>query len=172
MTTTGPVPPPISDHPLVDALAKATIGYRAAMDQAAEHLKKRNAAIVALSRSNSAPRSQMARVSGLTSGRIQQVLDAAGGAEPDDGADEWTDELRYEVSKAAAKTQQPSVGIGVRRESREGIRGHVGEGYGGQWPLTGDLEADRSAVLDALEQLVRLTQEGKLDHLLNVEPAE
>ena len=59
-----------------------------------------------------------------------------------------------------------------RHATREGMRGHVGEGYGGQWPLTGDLEEDRAAVLDTLEQLARMTQEGKLDHLLKVEPAE
>ncbi len=60
----------------------------------------------------------------------------------------------------------PSIGIGVRRESKDGP--HLGRGVGGKWLLTGDLEEDRAAVIDVLERLIRQAKRGDLDGILDL----
>ncbi len=73
-----------------------------------------------------------------------------------------------DVPAAAFADAEPSVGIGVRRES--GLGPHLGRGVGGKWVLTGDLDEDRRAVVRALEQLLEQTSRGDLDHILVVRP--
>lgn len=66
----------------------------------------------------------------------------------------------------AESAPDPSVGVGVRRESVNGP--HLGRGVGGKWVLTGDLQEDRSAVIDALKSLIEKTRNGELDGILNL----
>jgi hypothetical protein len=77
-----------------------------------------------------------------------------------------------DVPAAAFAHAEPSVGIGVRRESDLGP--HLGEGIGGKWVLTGDLDRDREAVERALLKLLDQTKRGDLDDLLQagVHPTE
>lgn len=63
---------------------------------------------------------------------------------------------------------RPSVGVGVRRESRYGP--HLGQGIGGKWELTGDLGEDRAAVILALEKLIEKAKRGDLDEILADRP--
>jgi hypothetical protein len=65
----------------------------------------------------------------------------------------------------AADRLAPSIGVGVRRESEFGP--HLGHGVGGQWQLTGNVDEDRAAVVDALEQLLVKAREGQIDDLLS-----
>lgn len=74
-----------------------------------------------------------------------------------------------DVPAAAFTNTEPSVGIGIRRES--GLGPHRGQGFGGKWVLTGDLHEDRAAVEQALEQLLERTRRGDLDEILAVLPS-
>lgn len=87
------------------------------------------------------------------------AIDSRGGVAPLSGGD---------VPAAAFTGTEPSVGIGLRRESETGP--HLGRGYGGKWVLTGDLDEDRAAVEHALEQLLERTRRGDFDDLLSVSP--
>jgi hypothetical protein len=71
-----------------------------------------------------------------------------------------------DVPLAAFTSVEPSVGIGVRRDSTQAP--HLGEGFGAKRVLTGDLDADRAAVVEALEALLRQAKEGGLDSILKV----
>lgn len=51
-----------------------------------------------------------------------------------------------------------------------GLGPHLGQGFGGKWVLTGDLEADRAAVEETLEQLLTQTKRGDFDNMLAVLP--
>ena len=87
------------------------------------------------------------------------AIDNEGGVVPLTGSD---------VPAASFTDSEPSVGVGIRRESERGP--HLGRGVGGKWVLTGDLEVDRDAVAKSLEQLLARTQRGEFDDLLAVPP--
>ena len=157
-------PPALSEHPALDRLAQATREYQAATDRTRQQLTLRNTAILEVSRLG-VPRSEVARLSGLTSGRVQQLIDAAG--ESGVTGQEWNSELRHLVSLAVAKTKEPSIGIGIRRESVLGP--HLGQGFGGQWPLEASVDRNRDAVLQALRHIMEAVEAGELDHLLTVD---
>jgi hypothetical protein len=70
-----------------------------------------------------------------------------------------------DVPAAAFSELRPSVGVGVRRESEHGP--HLGRGYGGKWELTGDIEADRSAVAQTLRTLTDKVERGEFDDILS-----
>jgi hypothetical protein len=109
------------------------------------------------------PRSTVAKLAGLTRGRVQQILEEAGEA----GArgEDWNDpELRRLVGAAIADRPKPSVGVGLRRESTSGP--HIGRGYGSAVRLTGDLEIDREAVTSVLEELLEGVRAGTMDELM------
>jgi hypothetical protein len=69
---------------------------------------------------------------------------------------------------AAFPELPPSVGVGVRRESKLGP--HLGRGYGGKWELTGELDEDRAGVVGALRGLIDLVERGDLDDILLAVP--
>jgi hypothetical protein len=46
----------------------------------------------------------------------------------------------------------------------------LGRGYGGKWELTGELDEDRAAVVDALRGLIDLLERGDLDDILLAVP--
>lgn len=70
---------------------------------------------------------------------------------------------------AVLSDSRPSIGVGVRRESALGP--HLGAGFGGKWVLTGDIDADRAAVVSTLTKLIEQAERGDLDGLLTPEPA-
>lgn len=111
------------------------------------------------------PRSTVAKLAGLTRGRVQQILDQAGETGVTGGG--WSDpELRRLVEAAIAARPIPSAGIGLRRESTLGP--HVGRGAGVAVRLTGDLNKDRDDVTSMIEQLLDEVRSGKLDYLLSL----
>jgi hypothetical protein len=115
------------------------------------------------------PRATVAKLAGLTRGRIQQILEQAGEA----GAtgEDWNDpELRRLVKAAVAARPIPSAGIGLRRESTLGP--HLGQGAGVAVRLTGDLDKDRNDVISMIERLLEKTRSGDLDHLLSLTEEE
>lgn len=115
------------------------------------------------------PRSTVAKLAGLTRGRVQQILNQAGEA----GAtgEEWSDpELRRLVEAAIAARPIPSAGIGLRRESTLGP--HVGKGAGVAVRLTGDLDKDRDDVILMVERLLEEVRSGNLDYLLSLKEEE
>lgn len=115
------------------------------------------------------PRSIVAKLTGLTGGRVQQILEQAGEA----GAtgQGWKDpELRRLVEAAIAARPMPSAGIGLRRESTLGP--HVGRGAGVAVPLTGDLDKDRNGIILMVEKLLDEVRSGNLDYLLSLTEEE
>jgi hypothetical protein len=74
-----------------------------------------------------------------------------------------------DVPLAAFDQPEPSIGIGVRRESSLGP--HLGRGVGGKWVLTGDLDDDRAALEQSLEQLLKQVRRGDLDEILALAPS-
>ncbi len=115
------------------------------------------------------PRAAVAKLTGLTRGRVQQILDQAGatGASGED----WNDpELRHLVEAAIAARPIPSAGIGLRRESALGP--HIGRGAGVAVPLTGDLDEDRDHVISVIERLLDEVRSGKWDQLLSLRDEE
>lgn len=115
------------------------------------------------------PRATVAKLAGLTRGRVQQILDQAGEA----GAtgENWSDpDLRRLVKAAIAARPTPSAGIGLRRESTLGP--HVGRGAGVAVRLTGDLNKDRDDVISMVERLLDEVREGNLDYLLSLTEEE
>ena len=85
------------------------------------------------------------------------VIDNGGNASPLAGDD---------VPAAAFTDAEPSVGIGIRRDSELGP--HLGRGFGGKYVLSGDLASDREAVEGLLERLLERTRRGDLDDILAV----
>ncbi len=85
----------------------------------------------------------------------------------DNNGDSRQLEPSMDVPFADVRGTDPSVGIGVRRESKDGP--HLGRGVGGKWHLTGDLERDRAAVIASLNQLIDQTERGELDGILDPE---
>ena len=83
------------------------------------------------------------------------VIDNGGNAAPLAGSD---------VPAAAFTDAEPSVGIGIRRDSELGP--HLGRGIGGKYVLSGDLASDRAAVEGLLERLLERTRRGDLDDIL------
>jgi hypothetical protein len=115
------------------------------------------------------PRGVVATLSGLTRGRVQQILEAAG--ESGATGDDWGDpDLRQMVEAAIAGRPVPSVGVGVRRESTFGP--HLGRGVGGSVRLTGDLDKDRATVVARIEALLRQVKLGKHDDMLTLTDGE
>lgn len=125
-------------------------------------------AIVEVSRLG-VPRSTVAKLTGLTRGRVQQILDQAD-ATGATGEDWSNPELRRIVEAAIAARPIPSAGIGLRRESTLGP--HVGRGAGVAVRLTGDLDEDRDHVVLMIEKLLDEVRSGKRDDLLSLREEE
>ena len=70
-----------------------------------------------------------------------------------------------DVPAATFPEEPPSVGVGVRRESKLGP--HLGRGFGGKWVLTGDIDEDRTAVILTLKKLIDQVERGDLDDILS-----
>lgn len=115
------------------------------------------------------PRSTVAKLTGLTRGRVQQILDQAG--ESGVTGKDWNDpELRELVKEAIAARPNPSAGIGLRRESTFGP--HIGRGAGIAVPLSGDLNQDRHEVISWIEKLAEEVRSKKFDYLLTLTDEE
>lgn len=115
------------------------------------------------------PRSTVAKLVGMTKGRVQQILEEQGAAGA--AGDDWSDpELRRLVKDAIAARPHPSAGVGLRRESTFGP--HLGRGAGVAVRLTGDLDADREHVLSKIEDLAEKVRSGKLDDVLTLSAEE
>lgn len=71
-----------------------------------------------------------------------------------------------DVPAAMFSEEPPSVGVGVRRESKLGP--HLGRGFGGKWMLTGDIDEDRTAVVLTLKKLIDQVKRGDLDDILTI----
>lgn len=153
---------------MLDDLEEASRQHAGASSERSGHQDARTDAIVAISNMG-VPRAAVAKLTGLTAGRVQQILEEAGvsGAAGDDWADP---EFRRLVSEAIAARPIPSIGVGLRRESMLGP--HVGRGYGGAIRLTGDLEQDRADVVSALETLAAHVRSGDVDDLLSITAEE
>jgi hypothetical protein len=153
---------------ILSKLEQASRQHAATKTETQDHQVDRAQAIVEVSRLG-VPRSTVAKLAGLTSGRVQQILEQAGEA----GAtgEDWSDpELRRLVKAAISARPIPSAGIGLRRESMLGP--HVGRGAGVAVRLTGDLDEDRDNVISMVEQLLEEVRTGKLDYLLTLTQEE
>jgi hypothetical protein len=149
---------------LLTNLEQASRQHAATKTETQHRQVDRAKAIVEVSRLG-VPRSTVAKLAGLTSGRVQQILEEAGEA----GAtgEDWNDpELRRLVEASIAARPIPSAGIGLRRESTLGP--HVGRGAGVAVRLTGDLDKDRDHVISMIERLLEEVHSGNLDHLLSL----
>jgi hypothetical protein len=143
-------------------LEEASRQHAGATSERADHQDARAYAIVAISNLG-VPRATVAKLTGLTAGRVQQILEGAGAS----GAtgEDWNDpQLRRLVESAIAARPIPSIGVGLRRESPLGP--HVGRGYGTAVRLTGDREQDRAQVVEVLERLAERARSGDLDEAL------
>jgi len=115
------------------------------------------------------PRSTVAKLTGLTRGRVQQILEDAGKAGIT--GEEWRDpELRRLVAEAIAARPEPSIGIGLRRESASGP--HIGRGLGVQVRLNGEVDENRARVVTMVEKLLDEVRSGKADNLLKLSTEE
>jgi len=153
---------------LLNNLDQSSRQHAATKTETQDRQIDRAKAIIELSRLG-VPRSTVAKLAGLTRGRVQQILEQAGEA----GATgkDWSDpELRQLVQAAIAARPIPSAGIGLRRESTLGP--HVGRGAGVAVRLTGDLDKDRDAVISMVEQLLDEVHSKKLDYLLSLTEEE
>lgn len=153
---------------VLDGLEQASRQHAATKSETREHQDERARAIVEVSRLG-VPRSAVAKLAGLTRGRIQQILEEAGEA----GAtgEDWKDpELRRLVEAGIASRPTPSAGIGLRRESTFGP--HLGRGAGVAVPLRGDVDENRERVISMLEQLLEKVRSGSLDHFLTLTDEE
>src|SRR4051812_30562710 len=97
--------------------------------------RERDSAIVELSKFG-VPRSVVAKLTGLTRGRVQQLLERAGADGPTGTVWREDPEFRARVEAAIFRRPIPSVGVGLRRESVLGP--HVGHGWGGRLLLGED----------------------------------
>ncbi len=153
---------------ILSDLEQASRQHAATKVETQDRQVDRAEAIVAISRLG-VPRSTVARLTGLTRGRVQQILDQAG--EAGASGEDWDDpELRRLVEEAVADRPLPSVGIGVRRESTSGP--HLGRGAGIAIPLSGDLEKDRDELIAWAEKLLDNVRSGKQDDLLTLTDEE
>ena len=115
------------------------------------------------------PRSTVAKLAGLTRGRVQQILDQAG--EAGAAGEDWNDpELRQLVEAAIKNRPHPSTGVGLRRESTLGP--HLGRGYGAAVRLSGELEKDRKGIVSVLEELLEGVRSGEFDELISLTEEE
>jgi len=130
--------------------------------------EQRAEAVVEISRLG-APRSVVAKLTGLTRGRVQQILEGAGATGTT--GDRWNDpELRDLIEQAIRNRPLPSIGLGLRRESPGGP--HIGKGFGGQVRLSGDIENDRDMVIEVLNRLIEKARAHELDDLLTLTEEE
>jgi hypothetical protein len=149
-------------------LEQASRQHAATKTETQDRQIDRAKAIIEISRLG-VPRSTVAKLAGLTRGRVQQILDQAGETGVTGGG--WGDpELRRLVEAAITARPIPSAGIGLRRESTLGP--HVGRGAGVAVRLTGDLNKDRDDVTSMIEQLLDEVRSGKLDYLLSLTEEE
>lgn len=149
-------------------LEQASRQHAATKTETQDRQVDRAEAIVEISRLG-VPRSTVARLAGLTRGRVQQILEQAG--EAGVAGEDWSDpELRRLVEAAIAARPIPSAGIGLRRESTLGP--HVGRGAGVAVRLTGDLDEDRDHVISMTERLLDQVRSGNLDYLLSLTEEE
>jgi len=149
-------------------LEQATRQHAATKTETYDRQVDRANAIIEVSKLG-VPRSTVAKLAGLTRGRVQQILDHAG--ETGVTGKDWGDpELRRLVERAISARPIPSAGIGLRRESTLGP--HVGRGAGVAVRLTGDLEKDRDDVTSMIEELLEKVRSGSLDYLLSLTEEE
>jgi hypothetical protein len=152
----------------VHTLDQASRQHAATKGETLDWQAGRARAIVDLS-SLGVPRSTVARLAGITRGRVQQILEDAG--EAGITGDAWADpDLRRLVESAIANRPVPSAGVGIRRESASGP--HIGEGFGVAVRLTGDLEKDRDSIVASIERLLAQVKAGQLDDLLTLTDEE
>ncbi|HSS32502.1 MAG TPA: hypothetical protein VLL27_04400 [Solirubrobacterales bacterium] len=157
-----PISADIDYAQILENLDQSSRGHAATRTETEARQIDRAEAIVAIS-GLGVPRSAVAKLTGMTRGRIQQILEEAGKA----GAtgDAWKDpELRRLVAERIAARPVPSAGIGLRRESVSGP--HLGSGAGLMVRLTGDLEDDRGRLIEIARNLAVELESGKLDQLL------
>jgi len=153
---------------VLDDLEQASRQYAATKFETREHQDDRARAIVEVSRLG-VPRSAVAKLAGLTRGRVQQILEEAG--EAGAAGEDWDDpELRRLVEAAIATRPTPSAGIGLRRESTLGP--HLGRGAGVAVPLGRDVGKNREHVISMIEQLLEKVRSGDLDDLLSLTDEE
>lgn len=153
---------------ILNDLEQASRQHAATKSEARERQDDRARAIIEVSRLG-VPRSAVAKLAGLTRGRVQQILEEAG--ESGATGEDWDDpELRRMVEAAIAARPTPSAGIGLRRESTLGP--HLGRGAGVAVPLGGDVDENREHVVSMIEQLLEQVRSGGLDHLLSLTDEE
>lgn len=153
---------------VLDALDEASRNHARATGERGDRQSDRGEAIVAISKLG-VPRGAVAKLTGITRGRVQQILEDAGASGA--AGDGWADpELRRLVEQAIAARPIPSIGVGVRRESTLGP--HLGRGYGGSLRLTGDLDRDRDDIVEVLETLAERARSGELDDFLTLTSEE
>jgi hypothetical protein len=153
---------------ILSNLEQASRQHAATKTETQDRQVDRAKAIVEVSRLG-VPRSTVAKLAGLTRGRVQQILEQAG--ESGATGEDWNDpELRRLVEAAIAARPIPSAGIGLRRESTLGP--HVGRGAGVAVRLTGDLDKDRDEVISMIERLLKKVRSGNLDDLLSLTEEE
>jgi hypothetical protein len=153
---------------VLDGLDQASRQHAATKGETLDRQAGRARAIVAVS-GLGVPRATVAKLAGITRGRVQQILEDAG--EAGITGDAWADpDLRRLVEFAIANRPVPSAGIGIRRESVSGP--HIGEGFGVAVRLTGDLEEDRDSILASIERLLVQVKAGELDELLRLTEEE
>lgn len=153
---------------VLSALDQASRQHAATRNETLDWQADRAKAIIDVSKLG-VPRSTVAKLAGITRGRVQQILEEAGEA----GAtgDAWADpDFRRIVEVAIANRPVPSVGVGLRRESESGP--HIGEGVGVAIPLTEDPEENRDMVVGSIETLLRQVKAGQLDQLLTLTDEE
>jgi hypothetical protein len=153
---------------ILDTLEQASRQHAATRTETQDWQADRAEAIVEVSKWG-VPRSTVAKLTGLTRGRVQQILELAG--ESGAAGEDWSDpELRRLVEVAVAARPIPSAGIGLRRESTIGP--HLGRGAGVAVRLTGDLDRDREDVASTIEKLLNGVRSGKHDDLLTLTAEE
>lgn len=153
---------------VLDDLEQASRQHAATKFETREHQDDRTKAIIEVSRLG-VPRSAVAKLAGLTRGRVQQILEEAG--EAGAAGEDWDDpKLRRLVEAAIATRPTPSAGIGLRRESTLGL--HLGRGAGVAVPLGRDVGENREHVISMIEQLLERVRSGDLDDLLSLTDEE
>lgn len=156
-------------HALLVQLDEATRRLAADVGPREDEQKRRDDAIIELTRLG-VPRAVVAKLTGLTRARVQQIIDRAAG--PVESGDYWdhNTSLRRMVEYAILDRPMPSVGVGIRRESVAGP--HLGVGWGGQIRLTEDVAHNRSEVVLALSLLIKRAEAGDFDEIVTLTPEE
>jgi hypothetical protein len=150
---------------LLDQLDQATRRLAGDVGPREDEQKRRDDAIIELTRLG-VPRAVVAKLTGLTRARVQQIIDRA--EEPIESNDYWEHgiSLRRMIEYAILERPVPSIGVGLRRESVAGP--HLGAGWGGQVRLTEDVAHNRSEVVWALNKLIERAEAGDFDELLTL----